>query len=156
MKNRESEIQRKGNSVKIEFAALSENEAFARAAAAAFFMQLDPTVDELKEIKTAVSEAVSNAIIHGYSGGDADRYVSMSCEYDRSGNTKIVVSDRGIGIKNIEQAMRPLFTTGAGEERSGMGFTVMESFMDRVLVESEPEKGTSVTLVKKLDLSYGE
>ena len=156
MRSRESENREKGNSVKMEFAALSENEAFARAAAAAFFMRLDPTMDELTEIKTAVSEAVSNAIIHGYGGGASNQSVSMLCEYEQNGNIKIIISDEGIGIANVEQAMRPLFTTGAGEERSGMGFTVMESFMDRVLVESEPGKGTSVTLLKKLDLSYGK
>ena len=142
------------NKMRTEFAALAVNEAFARAAAAAFFSRLDPTVEELTEIKTAVSEAVSNAVIHGYQGGSADKTVVMECEYENSGIIKIAVSDCGVGIKDVEEARRPLFTTGDAEERSGMGFTVMESFMDRVAVESEEGKGTRVTLIKSLDISY--
>ncbi len=142
------------NSTRIEFAALSENEAFARTAAAAFVSRLDPTVEELTEIKTAVSEAVSNAVVHGYQGGGTDKTVIMECEYSENGTVKIVISDAGVGIKDIEEARRPLFTTGDAEERSGMGFTVMESFMDKVAVESEEGKGTRVTLIKTLDISY--
>lgn len=144
------------NHAKIEFAALSENEAFARAAAAAFITRLDPTVEELTEVKTAVSEAVSNAVVHGYQGGGADKTVTMECSYTDSGIVKIIVSDTGVGIRDVEEARRPLFTTGDAEERSGMGFTVMESFMDKVTVESEIGKGTRVTLIKSLDIScYG-
>ena len=93
-------------------------------------------------------------MIHGYQGGSADKTVVMECEYENSGIIKIAVSDCGVGIKDVEEARRPLFTTGDAEERSGMGFTVMESFMDRVAVESEEGKGTRVTLIKSLDISY--
>ncbi len=155
MTERQKEAQKKMNQMKVEFAAISENEAFARLTAAAFLSRLDPTVDELTEIKTAVSEAVSNAVIHGYGGGSLEQSVVLSCEYDEGGTVKLIIEDGGAGISDIEQARRPLFTTGSPEERSGMGFTVMESFMDRVLVESEEGKGTRVTLIKTLDISYG-
>lgn len=143
------------NRTMIEFAAISENEAFSRAAVAAFTANLDPTVEEITEIKTAVSEAVSNCIIHAYNGGDIEKKVYIECSYDEKGTVTIKVTDCGSGIENIEEAMSPLFTTGNPEERSGMGFTVMESFMDKVIVESEIGAGTSVTLIKKLDISYG-
>ncbi len=142
------------NRARVELAALSQNEAFARAFAAAFFAQTDPTVEELTEIKTAVSEAVSNAIIHGYAGGDIEKSITVECSYNENGIVKIIVEDAGVGIENIEEARRPLFTTGNIEERSGMGFTVMESFMDRVLVESKKGEGTRVTLIRALDMGY--
>lgn len=143
------------NKVRIEIAAVSENEAFARSAVSAFVAGLDPTVEELTEIKTAVSEAVSNSIIHGYSGGSEDKIVALECSYDEKGIVRITITDTGKGIEDIEQARKPLFTTGNEDERSGMGFTVMESFMDKVFVESEKGEGTRVTLVKTLDLNYG-
>ncbi|MBQ9973039.1 MAG: anti-sigma F factor [Firmicutes bacterium] len=143
------------NKVRIEIAAVSENEAFARSAVSAFVAGLDPTIEELTEIKTAVSEAVSNSIIHGYKGGSIEEIVVLECSYDEKGIVRITIADTGIGIEDIEQARRPLFTTGSEDERSGMGFTVMESFMDKVFVESEKGEGTRITLVKTLDLSYG-
>ncbi|MBE6030066.1 MAG: anti-sigma F factor [Clostridiales bacterium] len=143
------------NKVRIEIAAVSENEAFARSAVSAFVAGLDPTVEELTEIKTAVSEAVSNSIIHGYSGGREDKIVALECSYDEKGIVRITITDTGKGIEDIEQARKPLFTTGNEDERSGMGFTVMESFMDKVFVESEKGEGTRVILVKTLDLNYG-
>lgn len=142
------------NRAKVEFAALSQNEAFARAFAVAFISQIDPTVEELMEIKTAVSEAVSNSIIHGYSGGSIEKSIVMECSYSESGAVTVIISDFGIGIENIEEARKPLFTTGNTEERSGMGFTVMESFMDKVMVQSKIGEGTRVTLIKALDAGY--
>ena len=143
------------NIVRTEFAAISENEAFARGVAAAFTAQLDPTVEEITEIKTAVSEAVSNSIIHAYGGGSIDKTVSMEIRSDDKGMITIVIEDTGVGINDVEEARKPLYTTGNPEERSGMGFTVMESFMDKVFVESERGKGTRVTLIKSLDIYYG-
>lgn len=145
------------NTMKIQFSAAAENEAFARAVAAAFVMSLDPTIEELTEIKTAVSEAVSNSIIHGY-GNCEDKenaIVRMECEIYDKGKVVIKVEDEGKGIENVKKAMEPLFTTGNSEERSGMGFTVMESFMDKLSVKSEMGKGTAVTMIKYLD-SPGE
>ena len=123
------------NSAKIQFDSLSANEAFARGAAAAFLARYDPTVPQLADIKTAVSEAVTNCIVHAY----PERLV------------KITVTDKGIGIPDVEKAMEPLFTTGNPEERSGLGFAVMQSFMDKVKVSSQPGKGTRVVLTKRLD-----
>lgn len=145
------------NVMRIEFSALAENEAFARAAAAAFVMPVDPTVEELTEIKTAVSEAVSNSIIHGYGlqkePGEAK--VVMECVMKRGGRLTIKIEDEGIGIEDIDRAMEPLYTTGDEEERSGMGFTVMESFMDKLNVKSEKGKGTTVIMTKYLDIVSG-
>lgn len=158
------------NVLRMEFSALAENEGFARSAAAAFVMPLDPTVEELTEIKTAVSEAVSNCIIHGYGGraastgaklGDADdtganpanaQIVTMECTLEKGGKLTIKIKDEGVGIEDVPKAMEPLFTTGDEEERSGMGFTVMESFMDKLKVISERGKGTTVIMTKQLDI----
>ena len=138
------------NRMSMEFSALPENEAFARAVAAAFVMPLDPTVEELTEIKTAVSEAVSNSIIHGYSVfPDKDEAkIRLECSVSTSGKLVIVVEDKGVGIEDVEKAMEPLYTTKPERERSGMGFTFMEAFMDEVSVESEPGKGTTVHMKK--------
>lgn len=141
------------NRMKLEFLNRSENESFARVAVAAFTAPLDPTVEELTEIKTAVSEAVSNAIIHAY-GDDMDGMVTLECTVDQERRVFISVSDYGIGIENVELAREPLYTSKPGEERSGMGFTVMESFMDKLEVESSPGAGTKVTMVKNLDMAY--
>lgn len=131
--------------MKLEFLSKSSNEAFARVAAAAFASQLDPTIEELADIKTAVSEAVTNAIIHGYENKPG--IIKMICRlYERS--IEIEISDEGKGIEDIEQAMQPLYTSKPDMERSGMGFTVMESFMDKVEVRSKPGEGTTVTLYK--------
>lgn len=136
-----------GNVMRMEFSALAENEAFARSAAAAFVMPADPTIEELTEIKTAVSEAVSNCVIH--SGSES---VAMECALEKSGRLTIKIEDRGVGIEDVDKAMEPLFTTGDEEERSGMGFTVMESFMDKLRVRSEIGKGTTVIMIKYLDV----
>ena len=135
------------NYITLEFLSRSSNEAFARTAVACFAAQMDPTLNELEDIKTAVSEAVTNAIVHGYPNILGKVTVKARiCE----GNTlEISVKDHGRGIPDVEQARRPMFTTG-GEERSGMGFTIMESFMDHLAVKSVPGKGTTVTLRKKL------
>ena len=134
------------NSIKVEFLAKSENESFARVAVAAFISQLDPTIEELTDIKTAVSEAVTNSIIHGYeNNGQGKVKIEVSIE-DK--NITISVEDNGIGIENIEQAREPLYTSKPEMERSGMGFTVMETFMDDVEVCSEKGKGTKVVMKK--------
>lgn len=123
------------------------NESFARVAAAAFISQLDPTIEEINDIKTAVSEAVTNCIVHGYK--DTFGYIYMGVQIFDNGIIKIKIRDRGCGIENIKKAMEPLYTT-AGDERAGLGFAVMQSFMDKVKVTSTVGKGTTVTFTKKL------
>lgn len=137
------------NQVKITFAGRSVNESFARAALAAFLVQLDPTVPQLADIKTAVSEAVTNCIVHAY----PDRLgpITMTAAIYEGGVVRITITDRGVGIPDIEKAMEPMFTTGDGEERAGLGFAVMQSFMDKVKVSSTPGRGTRVTLTKRLE-----
>ncbi|HOQ17175.1 MAG TPA: anti-sigma F factor [Defluviitaleaceae bacterium] len=135
------------NSMKISFLSKSQNEAFARVAVAAFVSQLDPTVEEISEIKTAVSEAVTNAIIHGYE--DKEGEVLLTCTI-QDNLVEITVSDRGVGIEDIEKAREPLYTSKPELERSGMGFTVMEAFMDEVEVESVKDSGTTVKMRKRL------
>lgn len=135
------------NSMKIEFPSVADNERFARTVAAAFILELDPTMDELSEIKTAVSEAVTNAIIHGYDSGDG----TVSMEGNIFDDTvEFIISDDGAGIPDIRRAREPLFTGKPEMERSGMGFTIMETFMDSVEVESEVGKGTRVIMSKQL------
>lgn len=141
------------NSAKIQFDSLSANEAFARGAAAAFLARYDPTVPQLADIKTAVSEAVTNCIVHAYRARTSDALITLSGEYYSGGRVVITVKDRGCGIEDIDRAMQPLFTTDAESERSGMGFTVMESFCDRVRVRSRPGKGTTVRLEKRILLT---
>ena len=136
------------NQVKITFAGRSVNEGFARAALAAFLVQLDPTVPQLADMKNAVSEAVTNSIVHAYPERIGPVCMTIAVYPDRE--VHITITDKGIGIPNVEQAMQPLFTTGNPEERSGLGFAVMQSFMDRVKVTSKPGKGTKVLLVKRL------
>ncbi len=135
------------NQATVTFISRSANEGFARAAAACFAAQLDPTLDELADIKTAVSEAVTNAIVHAYP--DRLGKVTMRLRLFEGNELEIQVKDAGVGIPDIEQARTPLFTTG-GEERSGMGFTIMESFMDSLKVRSAPGKGTAVTMRKRI------
>ncbi len=135
------------NYISLEFLSRSTNEAFARTAVAAFAAQLDPTLEEIGDIKTAVSEAVTNAIVHGYPDS-IGKIAIRACIFD--GNVlEITVHDWGRGIADIEQAREPLFTTG-GEERSGMGFTIMENFMDRLSVRSKVGKGTVVLMKRKI------
>lgn len=135
------------NEMKIEFLSKSNNEAFARISVAAFIAQLDPTLEEIADIKTAVSEAVTNSIIHGYE--EKTGIVKLNCKITKD-EVFIEVSDSGKGIENVEIAKQPLFTTKANLERSGMGFTIMESFMDDVQVESVLGIGTKVTMKKKI------
>ena len=141
------------NQVVLEFPSHSSNEAFARVAAAGFAMLLDPTLEELGDIKTAVSEAVTNAIVHGYPENFGKIVMKLRI---REGNIlEVVVKDWGVGIADVEQARKPLFTTG-NDERSGMGFTIMESFMDTLRVRSVPQKGTTVTMRKRISTRLGE
>lgn len=134
------------NQTQISFTSNSVNEGYARAAVAAFLAQLDPTVADLSDIRTAVSEAVTNAIVHGYRDRLGTVYISVKIYED--GQAQVRVRDKGCGIPDVRQAMEPLFTTG-GEERAGLGFAVMQSFCDSVRVSSTVGKGTSVTLVKR-------
>lgn len=134
--------------MKLEFPAKSSCESFARVAVAAFIARTDPTLAELNEIKTAVSEGVTNSIIHGY--GNDEGVIYIECEIVDN-NVKIVIADKGKGISDIEKAMTPLFTTNPDGERSGMGFTVMETFMDSVEVKSLPGIGTRIIMTKKLE-----
>ena len=136
------------NEMKIEFLSKSSNESFARIAVAAFASQLDPTVEEIADIKTAVSEAVTNAIVHAYPNRE-DGIVKMKVTINND-EIEIEVSDTGEGIENVEEAKKPLFTTKSNLERSGMGFTIMESFMDEVKVESVLGIGTKVTMKKMI------
>lgn len=138
------------NECRVSFSALSVNEGYARTCAAAFAAQCDPTVKELSELKTAVSEAVTNAIVHGYR--DRSGNVELVLRHLSGEMIQIIVRDKGVGIADIGQAMTPLFTTAPEEERSGLGFSVMESFMDRVSVKSSPGKGTTVTMEKQLSV----
>ncbi len=132
----------------LQFSALSQNESFARVTVAAFIAQLDPTMDELTEIKTVVSEAVTNAIIHGYENDSKGIvYIDVSIE---DNVIDMTIRDKGIGIVDVEEARQPLFTTKPDLERSGMGFTIMENFMDEVEVLTQPGKGTEVRLRKHL------
>ena len=135
------------NYIKMEFPARSVNEGFARTAAAAFAAQLDPTLEELGDIRTAVSEAVTNAIVHAYPDTIGTVTLRLRILDDRI--LEITVRDRGCGIPDVEQAMEPLFTTG-GEERSGMGFSIMGAFMDGLRVRSAPGRGTTVTMSKRI------
>ena len=131
----------------ITFTSRSANEGFARACAACFAAQLDPTLDEVADIKTAVSEAVTNAIVHAYP--DCLGKSTLRLRLVEGGVLELQVRDSGVGIPDVDQARTPLFTTG-GEERSGMGFTIMESFMDGLKVRSQPGKGTVVTMRKRI------
>ena len=135
------------NFMTMEFPSRSANEAFARSAVACFASQMDPTLEELGDIRTAVSEAVTNCIVHAYPNGLGT--ITIRCRILKDNVLDIVVKDRGIGIADIEQARRPMYTTG-GDDRSGMGFTIMESFMTKFSVTSRVGKGTSVHMRRKL------
>lgn len=138
------------NEMKIEFDSKSCNEGFVRVAVAAFLTQLNPTLEEVSDVKTAVSEAVTNSIIHGYE--NEIHKISIICKI-RDNQMEIIVEDFGRGIENIEQAMEPLFTTKPDQDRSGMGFAFMEAFMDELHVESCPMKGTRVIMKKNIENS---
>ncbi|WP_310605177.1 anti-sigma F factor [Anaerosporobacter sp.] len=138
----------KKNAMSLEFDSKSENESFARIVVAAFAAQLNPTIEEIADIKTAVSEAVTNSIIHGYDGGEGK--ITLTCIIEENKITVTVV-DKGKGIADIKQAMEPLFTSRPEMERSGMGFAFMEAFMDDLKVISTPEEGTIVTMSKTIE-----
>ncbi len=145
----ENDMKKPMNEMKLVIPSRSANEGFARSAVAAFVAQLDPAVDELADIRTAVSEAVTNCIVHAYPDAIGDIVLVVKLYAD--GLVSIKVRDRGCGIEDVRQAMEPLFTTG-GEERSGLGFSVMESFTDKLRVSSRKGKGTVVTLEKYIQL----
>ncbi|MBE6765502.1 MAG: anti-sigma F factor [Clostridia bacterium] len=136
------------NEMRLVIPSRSSNESFARVAVASFVAQLDPTLDELSDIKTAVSEAVTNCIVHGYR--DTIGSIYINARIYASGKLSVKIRDTGCGITDVRQAMEPLFTTG-GSDRSGLGFTVMESFTDKLKVRSNPGKGTTVTLEKFIE-----
>ena len=136
------------NQIKLIIPSLSQNEGFARSAVSSFASQCDPTVQQIGEIKTAVSEAVTNAIVHGYRGTTGDITIVMRLYSDST--LYISIKDKGAGSADIDQAMTPMFTTAPEEERSGLGFSVMESFTDKLRVKSEPHKGTTVIMEKRL------
>ena len=141
------------NQMSIKCPSRSSNEAFARQAIAAFAAQLDPTIDEINDIKTAVSEAVTNCIVHAYRNEMG--YITLGAKLYDTGEIQITVRDKGCGIPDVQQARQPMFTTGdAG--RSGMGFTIMESFMDKLKVRSREGIGTQVTMTKQIALRFGQ
>ena len=133
--------------VRMEIESLSKNEALARVVTAVFMSRLDPTLEELDDVKTAVSEAVTNAVIHGYQEGEGIIYIELQAE-DKQ--LTVLVRDLGVGIRDVKQAMEPMYTSDPSGERSGMGFSFMEAFMDQVEVESEPGRGTLITMKKKI------
>lgn len=135
--------------MELTFLSVSKNEAFARATVGAFVSQLDPTMDELTEIKTVVSEAVTNAIIHGYNN-KTDCYITIQCKTFEEQELELTIIDHGVGIRNIEEAKEPLYTSKPHLERSGMGFTIMESFMDSLQITSNLNEGTTIVMKKQL------
>ena len=135
--------------MRLEMESLSRNEEFARVVTAVFMSRLDPTLEEVDDVKTAVSEAVTNAVIHGYRGDRGTIYLELTADLEERILT-VAVKDRGVGIADVKQAMEPMFTTDPEGERSGMGFSFMEAFMDQVEVESEPNHGTLVTMKKSI------
>lgn len=135
------------NKFEMRLSAQSENESFARSCVAAFCLPLDPSIDEINDIKTAVSEAVTNCIVHAYKGA-RDKYIDMSVTAEEGGKLTVAISDSGCGIEDVEQALQPFYTTKSDEERSGMGFTIMKTFMDELLVTSQKGRGTQVSMTK--------
>lgn len=141
------------NHMHLCFDARSVNESFARMVVSAFLTEMNPTLEELADVKTAVSEAVTNAIVHGYS--EEERQVELTCDQSGSELT-VVVEDRGVGIEDVPSAMQPFYTTKPEQERTGMGFAFMEAFMDKVQVESKPGVGTKVTMKKCIGRENGQ
>lgn len=135
------------NEMTVEFKSIAQNESFARMVVAAFMTGTNPTLEEVSDVKTAVSEAVTNSIIHGYNNGEG--VIKINAKIDNR-TLYIEVEDYGCGIENVKQAMEPLYTTRPEEERSGMGFSFMEAFMEKIIVESEPQKGTKVKMWKEI------
>ena len=147
------------NYMQLEILAISENECFARSAVAAFALTLNPSLSELSDIKTAVSEAVTNCIVHGYHNGGENNQIVIECHLQQNGGIgqlHITVTDFGSGIADVEQALMPFFTTLENDERSGMGFTIMQTFMDDFSIQSEKGKGTSVRMLKKIGVMENE
>lgn len=140
------------NEMHLQFASLSQNEGFARSCAAAFATQMNPTIEELSDIRTAVSEAVTNAIIHGYEEGPGIVHMKLTI---REREFEAEVRDEGVGIADVKKAMEPLYTSKPSRERSGMGFSFMEAFMDQVTVDSKPGRGTVVRMTKRLEAGKG-
>lgn len=145
------------NYMKLEISALGENESFARSAVAAFALYLNPSLTELSDIKTAVSEAVTNCIVHAYRHGNERDKIVIECQAEKEENSPfgqlhIEITDYGCGIDDLERAISPFYTTLTEEERSGMGFTIMQTFMDKFSVESEKGRGTKVKMVKKIGI----
>lgn len=141
------------NYMRLELAALGENEGFARNAVAAFALCLNPSLGELSDVKTAVSEAVTNSIVHAYGGGDASARIWIECRAERNavgGVLHITVTDGGCGIEDVEKALQPFYTTLENEERSGMGFTIMQTFMDGFSLNSGKGRGTSVSMFRNI------
>lgn len=142
------------NYMKLEISAIGENESFARSAVAGFCLALNPTLTELSDIKTAVSEAVTNSIVHGYHKHGENQTITIVCTIEKTeesiGELHIEIADNGCGIADVELAQTPFYTTLGGDERSGMGFTIMQAFMHEFSVESEPGKGTRVKMIKKI------
>ncbi len=137
------------NKLSAKFMSKSSNEALSRIIVTGFIMPYNPTVEEIADIKTCVSEAVTNSIVHGYKNNE-DGIVELKCTYSSNGELTVTISDKGCGIEDIQKAREPLFTTDKENERSGMGFSIMESFSDKIKVTSKLGKGTKVTLIKKL------
>lgn len=135
--------------MRLTFLSVSQNEAFARATVAAFVAQLDPTMDELTELKTVVSEAVTNAIIHGYQE-QPDGEITIECRLSAEQEVEVTIKDEGMGMEDVQMAIEPLYTSKPELERSGMGFTIMESFMDKIEIESSLHEGTTIVMKKQL------
>lgn len=141
-------METKKEHLRLELDSLSQNEEFARVVTAVFMSRLNPTLEEIDDVKTAVSEAVTNAVIHGYKGEAGTIYMDITTQSGEETSLTVCVRDAGVGIPNVKQAMEPMYTTDTSGERSGMGFSFMEAFMDQVQVESEPGRGTLVTMKK--------
>ena len=141
-------METKKEHLRLELDSLSQNEEFARVVTAVFMSRLNPTLEEIDDVKTAVSEAVTNAVIHGYKGEAGTIYMDITAQSGEETSLTVCVRDAGIGIPDVKQAMEPMYTTDTSGERSGMGFSFMEAFMDQVQVESEPCRGTLVTMKK--------
>ena len=146
-------MEHRNDQMIVEFDSISKNESFARVVVAAFVARLDPTLEEISDIKTAVSEAVTNSVIHGYENGDGKIRIETCIVED---TVTIIITDYGVGIENVERAMEPMYTSKPELERSGMGFAFMEAFMDELFVESAPGKGTVVTMRKVIGNSESE
>ena len=136
------------NEVNMEISSLSVNESFARSVVSLFITQLDPVIEELADIRTAVSEGVTNSVVHAYRGTSGKIYISVKYYDDRT--VRIQIKDKGCGIDDVDKAMEPLYTTDTSGERGGMGFAIMKNFTDRIAVKSKPNKGTTVTMCKRL------